>query len=437
MRYAPLVAALALTACAPKESGGAADAGGGSDSPGAPDGDSEAGDSSPPAADSGGDGGGGDGGGSGGLPVEPDPGPPTASFSVSPADAGPFPFTARFSAAGSEVHTGAGHFAWDFGDGATGEGVEVEHTYLSVGTPTARLTVSDALGRTDEASLGLTVEWPPCPTAAKPLELGAVEDDVIDEASGLAESRQSPGVLWLHNDSGGSARLFAIDTAGALLATVWLKDATNGDWEDLSLLNDPATGIETIVVGDVGDNARRRETVIVYLVDEPLVTPGQEYEELTVATRRLELDYPDDEYHDVEALLADPVSGDLMLVTKDYEGETYLFRKPAPHKHGALTTLELAGSLDFAADPLSGNATTAGDVSPLGDRIIIRTYSTRAYIWRRDAASGLAEALAGEPCEVVLPAERQGETVAFSADGAALYTVSEGDHQPVWLTPLE
>ena len=38
-------------------------------------------------------------------------------------------------------------FAWDFGDGASGSGAVVSHTYASAGTFTARLTVSDALGQ--------------------------------------------------------------------------------------------------------------------------------------------------------------------------------------------------------------------------------------------------------------------------------------------------
>ena len=48
----------------------------------------------------------------------------------------------------------------------------------------------------------------------------------------------------------------------------------------------------------------------------------------------------------------------------------------------------------------------------------------------------MAEALAGEPCEVELPAERQGETIAFSADGASFFTISEGTNQPIYQAPI-
>lgn len=44
-------------------------------------------------------------------------------------------------------------FAWDFGDGASGSGAVVSHTYASAGTFTVRLTVSDALGQRSVFSL--------------------------------------------------------------------------------------------------------------------------------------------------------------------------------------------------------------------------------------------------------------------------------------------
>jgi hypothetical protein len=47
---------------------------------------------------------------------------------------------------------------------------------------------------------------------------GVVQNDQIREASGIVASRQNPGVLWVHNDSGDSARVFAINEKGEFLA---------------------------------------------------------------------------------------------------------------------------------------------------------------------------------------------------------------------------
>ena len=54
------------------------------------------------------------------------------------------------------------------------------------------------------------------------------------EASGLAASRRTDGLIWTHNDSGGEPVLFALGTDGALRGKVRLEGVTNEDWEDLA-----------------------------------------------------------------------------------------------------------------------------------------------------------------------------------------------------------
>jgi Zn-finger nucleic acid-binding protein len=45
---------------------------------------------------------------------------------------------------------------------------------------------------------------------------GLVRSWTLKETSGLAASAKNPGELWLHNDSGDTARVFAIDQSGAV-----------------------------------------------------------------------------------------------------------------------------------------------------------------------------------------------------------------------------
>jgi hypothetical protein len=42
-------------------------------------------------------------------------------------------------------------------------------------------------------------------------QAGSITAPTIDEASGLAVSRLNDNILWVHNDSGDTARIFAID----------------------------------------------------------------------------------------------------------------------------------------------------------------------------------------------------------------------------------
>jgi PKD repeat protein len=78
---------------------------------------------------------------------------PTAGFTIGPSTTGPVPFTVSLSGAASsdpdgEIQT----YAWDFGDGTTGSGKTVAHTYTAAGTYTIILTVTDTWDATDQAA---------------------------------------------------------------------------------------------------------------------------------------------------------------------------------------------------------------------------------------------------------------------------------------------
>ena len=61
--------------------------------------------------------------------------------------------------------------------------------------------------------LGLTLpESAAAPTFANGSSAGSVSVSGLSECSGLVASRNNVNVLWVHNDSGDSARLFALDT---------------------------------------------------------------------------------------------------------------------------------------------------------------------------------------------------------------------------------
>ncbi len=77
----------------------------------------------------------------------------------------------------------------------------------------------------------------------------------ISEASGLLISRQNPGVLWTHNDSGYRGSIFALTTNGMLLARHYVPEVYMGDFEDISSFGPgPVPGAQYIYLGDIGDN---------------------------------------------------------------------------------------------------------------------------------------------------------------------------------------
>ena len=62
-----------------------------------------------------------------------------------------------FNGSTSSDDGGVVSYAWEFGDGTTGSGVQVSRRYSSSGSRTVTLTVTDAEGLTNSASEVITV----------------------------------------------------------------------------------------------------------------------------------------------------------------------------------------------------------------------------------------------------------------------------------------
>jgi hypothetical protein len=277
---------------------------------------------------------------------------------------------------------------------------------------------------------------PPPPPASSPLVqaacegrlqgvvAGQVESGALTETSGVAASTTNPGVLWAHNDSGDTARVFAMTASGGHLGWFGLDGASAIDWEDMAIGPGPLAGRRYLYVGDLGDNQRVRESVVVYRVAEPGIDQqqppgdGQTLEDVEAFVLR----YPDGA-HDAEALLVDPATGDLVIVTKEASGQAGVYTHPA----GA------TGETLSRQDPLvlgSGVLVTGGDAAPDGETVVLRTY-TSVLVFPRPAGRPLHEALAASRCTGASAAEQQGEAIAVTADSRGYVTISEGTQPPV------
>lgn len=98
----------------------------------------------------------------------------------------------------SNQSTSATTYAWDFGDGNTGDGLDEENTYPGEGTFTVTLTASDALGQMSTYSEEITIVEPEAPSAILPTILeSSFEDNSLPDGSG--DGRDS----WRNSDLGG------------------------------------------------------------------------------------------------------------------------------------------------------------------------------------------------------------------------------------------
>jgi len=96
--------------------------------------------------------------------------PPTASFTATPSS-GTAPLTVGFDAsASSDLDGTIVSYQWNFGDGASGEGVTIQHTYTAAGNFTATLVVTDDLGTQGSSQQIIAVGRPPRIVSVSPTE---------------------------------------------------------------------------------------------------------------------------------------------------------------------------------------------------------------------------------------------------------------------------
>ena len=275
-------------------------------------------------------------------------------------------------------------------------------------------------GVTDAGTLDAgAVCQPFCSSWTNPRALGTIVAPVV-ELSGLVASRTQPGVLFAHNDSGDSARFFALSsTDGSLLQEFSVQGATNRDWEDIAV--GPCASGSCLFIGDIGDNNRVRTDYALYVLPEPTVVPGGPV--VTVMAERLPWQYPMGVKNNSESLIVDPTSGRPYVITKapgSFQVST-AYRFPMPLTPGTQATLEEVATLPIPGP--TDSQLTGADVSPCGDAVLLRMYN-RLVLMRTDGGS-LESALTGTPVAVPVAQEGQGEAVAFAADGRSYFTASE------------
>lgn len=87
---------------------------------------------------------------------------PTASI-MTDTTRGTAPFKVQFTGLGTDPEGHTLVYLWDFGDGRTGQGMAIDHTYTTPGVHAATLTVTDSGGLSGMATTNITVDEPDVP----------------------------------------------------------------------------------------------------------------------------------------------------------------------------------------------------------------------------------------------------------------------------------
>ena len=257
---------------------------------------------------------------------------------------------------------------------------------------------------------------PVCTGWAEPELIAECTDcPLINESSGVVPARNRADVWFTHNDAGGTAELYAFDSAGTHLETHSVLGGGFRDWEDIATGPCPE-GVDAdpcLYIGDVGDNGESREEVDIWVVAEPV--EGEPAD--VVASWRLR--YPV-RPHDCEAIVVHPCTGRVYLITKERSGEPTVFRVPeTPTGPDRAVDLELVAALPITWFGDSGLVTGA-DWSEGGDQLALRTYDGGWY-WPTDPSAPDAH-WSTEPLPLPIDIEGQGESLAFHPEGGVLTT---------------
>ncbi|MGB0588451.1 MAG: hypothetical protein ACPGU1_02115 [Myxococcota bacterium] len=305
------------------------------------------------------------------------------------------------------------------------------------GAPTSSedtLVSSEDIGPSDttlEDGLDDT-EAPSCQSYSSPQVTGTLPPTVT-EASGMAISRTQPGVLWLHNDSGDKARIYALEASGERLATVTLEETYAYDWEDMAQGPCEAGAPESscLYVGDIGDNNKARTYLKIHRVPEPDVSLGdhtvarEDYDTMTVV-------YPDGP-RDCEALIVDS-NGYVYLLSKEWS-DTVFRLYGSPFLPGAeLVPMQFLSEHDISDVGGTVALVTAASFSISKNRLLVRTYGA-AFEYQLGPDETLSELPWATTKNVPVANEGQGEAVAY--DEVGYWHVSEGKEPPIWQIQCE
>ncbi len=258
-------------------------------------------------------------------------------------------------------------------------------------------------------------------------QIATLENQSINESSGVAASRLNKAIFWTHNDSGDKAFLYAFDKQGKHLGVYKVNGAEAQDWEDMAAWKDAKSGKAYLFIGDIGNNSKTRPFITVYRVLEPKVsakdsTTTKQNPATTTVAESIKLKYPSGNY-DAETLMIHPSTGDLYIINKVMGNKATVFKLKAPFMHLKEATLTPVGEVEIS-NTMKGFL-TGGDISPDGRRVALCDYfgayelvlpDKKAFdeIWKQPVKS------------VPITARKQGEAICYRADAMSLLATSEG-----------
>ncbi len=287
------------------------------------------------------------------------------------------------------------------------------------------------------AGSGAAADFVPADFGPPRLE-ALITDARLDEISGLAASRRTPDLYWVHNDAPRPARLVGLDGKGRWRGSLRIEGVRAVDWEDLAAYE--LDGKSWLLIADSGDNAATRKESELIAIEEPALAVGGG-EQLVRPAWRLRFRYADGA-RDVEAMAVDVSTREVLLLGK-HAPAPVLYSLPLGPGDGrvavaqrrlALATLPAPSAEEravrFPAARLGGSP-TAMDIDAGGRTALVMTYRD-LWFFRRGPGETWLQAFARAPSRLPLPPLAQAEAAGFEFPGAGVRVSGERLPAP-WL----
>ncbi|MFZ5655496.1 MAG: hypothetical protein ACOY37_00285 [Pseudomonadota bacterium] len=266
---------------------------------------------------------------------------------------------------------------------------------------------------------------------------GLMLDLELREISGLTVSRRHADTLWMHDDGGNPARLFAVSREGRRIATFRVEGVPKTDWEDISAFR--LDGRDYLLLADTGDNGGLRRTLQLHVIEEPSTLVNARLRPAWSIVFR----WPDGA-RDSEAVAVDAASRRVLLVSKKRRPPELFTLPLAPtaNVQVARRVARLRMPAFLAAQGEAGAATplaaqvTAADVAPDGRSLALITYR-HLLVWSRRPGEDWPQAVAREPLESPLPWLPQAEALGWDRDGQHVFVSGEFIPAPLYRIRLD
>lgn len=265
---------------------------------------------------------------------------------------------------------------------------------------------------------------------------GTIKDKKVAEASGIAISRRNNQLLWINNDSGNPATIYALNQQGTVVASVKITGVKNRDWEDVASFG--YQGKPYLLVADVGDNDAQWSSYSLHIIAEPKLDPHGPATKLKVKPAwSIEFTYPNGQ-HDCESVAVDMQNHKVLLLTKReeipqlFELDLLTRGKQVATSLGEISPLPKASNHNLSLMQLFNFATmpTGMDISSDGNSLVLITYAS-AYQYVNPDHQPWSSIMKQTPAEIPLPKLKQAEAIGFDQTGHYIFVTSEKLPAPI------